>query len=74
MAGIHHVFTPVKLGMIASVGFENFICIGELCSNIAQGAASAAVAVKSKNKILKKNATTAAISALFTGITEHFMV
>ena len=40
--------------MIASVGFENFICIGELCSNIAQGAASAAVAVKSKNKILKK--------------------
>ena len=52
MAGIHHVFTPVKLGMIASVGFENFICIGELCSNIAQGAASAAVAVKSKNKIL----------------------
>ncbi len=70
MAGIHHVFTPVKLGMIASVGFENFICIGELCSNIAQGAASAAVAVKSKNKILKKNATTAAISALFTGITE----
>ena len=43
MAGIHHVFTPVKLGMIASVGFENFICIGELCSNIAQGAASAAL-------------------------------
>lgn len=70
MAGIHHVFTPVKLGMIASVGFENFICIGEFCSNIAQGAASAAVAAKSKNKILKKNAATAAISALFTGITE----
>ncbi|MCI8629719.1 MAG: PTS transporter subunit EIIC [Firmicutes bacterium] len=70
MAGIHHALTPVKLGMIASAGFENFICIGELCSNIAQGAASAAVAVKSKNKILKKNATTAAISALFTGITE----
>lgn len=70
MAGVHHIFTPVKLGMIASVGFENFICIGELCSNIAQGAASAAVAAKSKNKILKKNATAASVSALFTGITE----
>ncbi len=70
MAGVHHVFTPIKLGTIASMGFENFICIGEFCANIAQGAATAAVAVKSRNKTLKKNATTAAISALFTGITE----
>ncbi|MFQ7526202.1 MAG: PTS transporter subunit EIIC [Mediterraneibacter gnavus] len=36
MAGMHHAFTPIKLGMIASTGFENFICIGELCSNMAQ--------------------------------------
>ena len=39
MAGMHHAFTPIKLGMIATTGYENFICIGELCSNMAQGAA-----------------------------------
>jgi len=70
MAGMHHTFTPIKLGMIASTGFENFICIGELCSNMAQGAASLAVAVKSKNKDFKQIAGSSAFSALFAGITE----
>ena len=70
MAGMHHAFTPIKLGMIATTGFENFICIGELCSNMAQGAASLAVAVKSKNKDFKQIAGSSAFSALFAGITE----
>ncbi len=70
MAGMHHAFTPIKLGMIATTGFENFICIGELCSNMAQGAASLAVAVKSKNKEFKQIAGSSAFSALFAGITE----
>ena len=70
MAGMHHAFTPIKLGMISSTGFENFICIGELCSNMAQGAASLAVAVKSKNKDFKQIAGSSAFSALFAGITE----
>ena len=70
MAGMHHAFTPIKLGMIASTGFENFICIGELCSNMAQGAASLAVAVKSNNKDFKQIAGSSAFSALFAGITE----
>ena len=67
MAGMHHAFTPIKLGMIASTGFENFICIGELCSNMAQGAASLAVAVKSKNKDFKQIAGSSAFSGLFGG-------
>lgn len=70
MAGMHHAFTPVKLGMIASTGFENFICIGELCSNMAQGAASLAVAIRTKNKDFKQIAGSTAFSALFAGITE----
>lgn len=70
MAGMHHAFTPIKLGMIATTGFENFICIGELCSNMAQGAASAAVALKSKNKDFKQVAGSSAFSALVAGITE----
>lgn len=70
MAGMHHAFTPIKLGMIATTGFENFICIGELCSNMAQGAASAAVALKSRNKDFKQIAGSSAFSALIAGITE----
>lgn len=70
MAGMHHAFTPIKLGMIAATGFENFICIGELCSNMAQGAASAAVALKSKNRDFKQIAGSSAFSALIAGITE----
>lgn len=70
MAGMHHAFTPIKLGMIATTGYENFICIGELCSNIAQGAASLAVALRSKNKDFKQIAGSSAFSALFAGITE----
>lgn len=70
MAGMHHAFTPIKLGMIAATGFENFICIGELCSNMAQVAAAAAVAVKSKNKDFKQIAGSSAFSALVAGITE----
>ncbi len=70
MAGMHHAFTPIKLGMIATTGYENFICIGELCSNMAQGAASLAVSVKSKNKDFKQVAGSSAFSALVAGITE----
>ena len=70
MAGMHHAFTPIKLGMIATTGFENFICIGELCSNMAQGAAALAVSVKSKNKDFRQVAGSSAFSALFAGITE----
>lgn len=70
MAGMHHVFTPIKLGMIAATGYENFICIGELCSNMAQGAAALAVSIKSKNKDFKQIAGSSAFSALLAGITE----
>lgn len=70
MAGMHHAFTPIKLGMIATTGYENFICIGELCSNMAQGAAALAVSIKSKNKDFKQIAGSSAFSALFAGITE----
>ena len=63
-------FVHDKLGFIANTGFENFICIGELCSNMAQGAASLAVAIRTKNKEFKQIAGSTAFSALFAGITE----
>ena len=70
VAGMHHAFTPIKLGMLANIGYENFICIGELCSNMAQGAAALAVSIRSKNKDFKQIAGSSAFSALLAGITE----
>lgn len=70
MAGMHHAFTPIKVNVIAVSGFESFLCIAELCSNLAQGGASLAVAIKSKNKDLKQVAGSSAFSALVAGITE----
>ncbi|MDM8099105.1 beta-glucoside-specific PTS transporter subunit IIABC [Oceanobacillus oncorhynchi] len=70
ITGMHHAFTPVKLSAIAQTGYEAFISIAELCSNMAQGAASLAVSIKSKNKDLKQTAGSSAFSALLAGITE----
>lgn len=70
MAGMHHAFTPIKLSMIATTGYEGFICISEFASNMAQGAAALAVAIKSKNKDLKQMSGSSAFSALVAGITE----
>ena len=70
MTGMHHAFTPIKLGVLAGTGFEGFICIAEFCSNMAQGAAALAVSVKSKNKDIKQSAGSSAFSALVAGITE----
>lgn len=70
MAGMHHAFTPIKLGVLATVGYESFICIGELASNLAQGGAALAVAVKSKNKDFRQIAGSSAFSAIVAGITE----
>lgn len=70
MTGMHHAFTPIKIGVLAGTGFEAFICIAEFCSNMAQGAATLAVSVKSKNKSIKQSAGSAAFSALVAGITE----
>ena len=70
MAGMHHAFTPIKLSMIATTGYEGFVCISEFCSNMAQGASAAAVALKTKNKDLKQTAGSSAFSALVAGITE----
>lgn len=70
MTGMHHAFTPIKLGVLASTGFEGFICIAEFCSNMAQGAAALAVSIKSKNKDIKQSAGSSAFSALVAGITE----
>ena len=71
MAGMHHAFTPIKLGMIATTGYENFICIGETLLQHGTGCGGAcSIHQKVKNKDFKQIAGSSAFSALFAGITE----
>lgn len=69
MTGMHWAFSSIFL--IASVATpDSLILPAMLAANIAQGAASLAVAVKTKNKQTREVASAASISALLAGVTE----
>lgn len=68
MTGMHHALTPIGLNAVATGG-DTLIFVSQVCSNIAQGGASLAVAVRSKDKNMKQLASASGISALM-GITE----
>ena len=68
MTGMHHALTPIGLNAVATGG-DTLIFASQVCSNVAQGGASLAVAVKSKDKNMKQLASASGISALM-GITE----
>ena len=69
MAGMHYGLVPFMLQSIAANGYEQISGPGSLPSNIAQGAASLAVSLRSKDPALKKTAATTGITALL-GVTE----
>lgn len=68
MTGMHHALTPIGLNAVATGG-DTLIFVAQVCSNVAQGGASLAVAVRSKDKNMKQLASASGISALM-GITE----
>ena len=68
MTGMHHALTPIGLNAIATGG-DALIFVSQVCSNVAQGGAALAVAVRSKNQNMKQLASASGISALM-GITE----
>lgn len=68
MTGMHHALTPVGLNAVATGG-DTLIFVSQVCSNVAQGGASLAVAVRSKDKNMKQLASASGISAIM-GITE----
>ena len=67
--GMHYGIVPFMLQSIASVGYEQICCPGNLPSNIAQGAASLAVGFRTKKSELKQLALTLGVTALL-GTTE----
>lgn len=72
MTGMHHALTPIFLSTFAVSGYDSLILLAQVCANLAQGGASLAVGIKSKDTKMKQLAIASGISALM-GITEPAM-
>lgn len=72
MTGMHYGLIPIGINNLATAGFDTVVGPGMLGSNIAQGGAALAVALKTKNKELKQLASSSGITAV-CGITEPAM-
>ena len=73
MTGMHWAFVPMALMALDTPAGESILLPAMLASNLAQGAACVAVAMKSKNSSLKQVASASGFSALLAGITEPGM-
>ncbi len=72
LTGMHWSFLPILMTSYSTYGYEAVMGPGSLVSNICQGAASLCVALKSKDRQFKQQASSAGITALM-GITEPAM-
>ncbi len=73
MTGMHWAFVPISITALATPAGDTVLLPAMLASNLAQGAACVAVAMKSKNSDLKQVASASGFSALLAGITEPAM-
>lgn len=72
MAGMHYALFPVAFDSIGRLGYDIMLLPMSLVNNMAQCAATLAVAIKTKDKDLRSLAFSSSLSALF-GITEPAM-
>ncbi len=68
--GLNNCTIPLIYAQMAASGYETVAGPGMLAHNIAEGAASLAIALKSKDKVTKQQAFSTSFTALFGGITE----
>lgn len=73
MTGMHYALVPLCTINLATFGFDAILITTMFCSNVAQGAASLAVALKTKDKEARSAATASGISAVVAGVTEPAM-
>lgn len=74
MTGMHSALTPYLLNSLATLGYECVVGTANLIANIDQGAACAAVALKTKHdENLRSVASACAITAIVGGVTEPAM-
>ena len=69
LTGMHNALIPLMIQMFMTQGFDSVLLPSGLVANLAEGAAAAAVAVRTKNKTMKSTAASAAVSAVL-GVTE----
>ena len=72
LTGMHWSFLPILMTSYSTYGYEAVMGPGSLVSNICQGAAAFCVALKTKDRQFKQQASSAGITALM-GITEPAM-
>lgn len=70
LAGMHVALFPYIFGNLGTLGYDVLQLPAMLAYNLSQGAACAAVAIRTKHKDLKAVATTSAVSAMVAGISE----
>lgn len=70
LAGMHVALFPYIFGNLDKLGYDVLQLPAMLAYNLSQGAACAAVAIRSKNKGLRAVAATSAISAIVAGVSE----
>lgn len=73
MTGMHGAFVPYLLEMIGGVGYEPIFFPALFISNINQGIAALAVAVKTKDRDLKSTGFSCAVTGVIAGVTEPAM-
>ena len=69
MTGTHYGLIPIGTNNLATAGFDTVVGPGMLTSNVAQGAAGLAVALRTRNEDTKQLATSAGLTGVL-GITE----
>ena len=75
MTGMHGAFVPYLLQMLTdpTIGYEPIFFPALIISNINQGVASLAVALKTKSAQIKSTALSTAVTAIVAGVTEPAM-
>lgn len=68
--GLNNCTIPLIYAQMSAVGYETVAGPGMLAHNIAEGAASLALALKNKDTSIRQEALTTSFTALFGGITE----
>lgn len=64
MTGTHYGLIPIGINNRMTMGYDTIIYPGMLASNVSQGGAALAVAIKSKDKEVKQLASSAGITAV----------
>lgn len=70
ITGLNRAISPVSIQIFTKFGYEPLFRTAYIGSNLAQGGACLAVAMRTKNKELKQIAYSAGATALLSGITE----